>query len=284
MKVYYVTYPSEKPWCSDFTAENLAKHSTYTVIPAKPREINGIRDSIIHFHNVQILSKLLWPLNHLNKLRRNGNKVIVGLRGENGKYRYDKILWKADAVATGVDPSLREYASHLNDHVYVLPPGEDPTLFKPIEVKNDAVLSWVGRDHKDYKHAELLGALGFSYKVATYNHYIPHHELPRFYNGTKVCVGFSDYEGFWRPGLEAAMCGLPVVATDVGVVPQLIDSEYIIPVPAKDHLNRYKQHIQGFIDDPALAVEVGLRNRKRALKYSWENVASLYDRAWGELL
>ena len=284
MKVYYVTYPSDKPWCSDFTAENLARHSTNTVIPSKPREVNGIKDSIIHFHNVQILGRRIQPILYINHLHKNGNKVIVGLRGENGKHRYDRILWKADAVATGVDPSLKEYASHHNDHVYVLPPGEDPTLFKPLSIKNDAVLSWVGRDHKDYKHAELLSALGFSYKVATYKHYIPHNELPPFYNATVICVGFSDYEGFWRPGLEAAMCGLPIVATNVGVVPQLIDSEYIIPVPAKDHLNRYRQHIQGFLDDKTLSSEVGLRNRERALKYSWENVAPLYDKAWSELL
>lgn len=284
MKVHYVTYPSEKPWCSDFTAENLAHHSTYTVTPAKPREVNGAKDSIIHFHNVQILGRRIQPILYINHLHRNGNKVIVGLRGENGKHRYDRILWKADAVATGVDPSLREYALHHNDHVYVLPPGEDPALFKPLSIENDAVLSWVGRDHKDYKHAELLGALGYSYRVATYNQYIPHHELPRFYNSTKVCVGFSDYEGFWRPGLEAALCGLPVVSTDVGVVPQIIDPEYIIPVPAKDHLDQYRQIIKCFLDDPELSREVGKMNRIRAYRYSWENVAPLYDQAWSELL
>lgn len=283
MKVYYVTYPSEKPWCSDFTAESLARHSKYIVKPATLKQINNARDSIIHFHNVQILSRRIRPLAYMNGLRKNGNKVIVGLRGEHGKYRYDNILWKADAVATGVDPSLREYALHHNDAVYVLPPGENPNLFKPLTVENDAVLSWVGRDHKEYKHAELLGVLGFSYKVATYNQYIPHVDLPRFYNSTKICVGFSDYEGFWRPGLEAAMCGLPVVATDVGVVPQLVDADYIIPVPAEAHVNRYRQLIRGFLDDPELSNEVGRRNRIRAHRYSWKNVAPLYDKAWSEI-
>jgi len=283
LKVYYVTYPSEKPWCSDFTAENLANHSTNNVSPATPRQVNGVRDSIIHFHNVQILGRRLRPILYMNHLHKNGNKVIVGLRGEHGKHRYDKILWKADAIATGVDPSLSEYAHSFNEHVYVLPPGEDPTLFKPLTVKNDAVLSWVGRDHKQFKHAEHLPRLGFSYKVATYNQYIPHHDLPAFYNSTRICVGFSDYEGFWRPGLEAALCGLPVIATDVGAVPNLVDKDYVIPVPAKDHLNIYMQHIQTFLEDPELAAEVGRRNRIRAHRYSWQNVAPLYDKAWGEL-
>lgn len=284
MKVYYVTYPAEKPWCSDFTATNLAQHSTNTVIPATPREINNARDSIIHFHNVQILGKKVWSLRYINHLHKNRNKVIVGLRGEHGKYRYDKILWKADAIATGVDPTLTEYAHSFNEHVHVLPPGEDPTLFKPMKIKNDAVLSWVGRDHKTYKHAEHLDRLGFTYKTATYNQYIPHHDLPAFYNSTRICVGFSDYEGFWRPGLEAAMCGLPVIATDVGAVHSLVDKEYVIPVPASDHLNRYRQLIQGFLDDPELSDEVGNNNRVRAHRYSWQNVAPLYDKAWSETL
>lgn len=284
MNVYYVTYPSSKPWCSDFTAHSLARHSAFNVHPASPKNIRTTRDSIIHFHNVQILAKRLHPLSYMKRLQRQGNKVIVGLRGEHGKHRYDDLLAGADAVATGVDPSLREYALKLNPHVYVLPPGEDPTLFKPTPTINDAVLSWTGRDHKNFKHFELLPALGFTYKAATYNNYIPHHQLPAFYLSTKICVGFSDYEGAWRPGIEAAMCGLPIVATDVGVVSQLIDPEYVIPVPAKNHINRYKQLIQGLLDDPALAVTVGLRNRERALKYSWMNVAPLYDRAWSEIM
>lgn len=254
------------------------------MIPVSPRNVNSVKDSIIHFHNVQILGKRLIPLKYINHLHKNGNKVIVGLRGENGKQKYDKLLWKADAVATGVDPSLRDYALSHNNNVYVLPPGVDHELFRPLSIEKDRVVSWVGRSHKKFKNYDLLPRLGYSYRVASYEKYVAHDRMPFLYNSTLVCVGFSDFEGFWRPCVEAALCGLPVISTGVGVVPELIQKNYIVPLPASEHLDKYRWLIQGFIDDPELVLSVGRRNRIIAHRYSWRNVAPLYDKAWSELM
>lgn len=279
MKVYYVTYPSSKPWCSDFTAENLAKHSKHTVIPTTNIPA-GIKNSVIHFHNVQIIAKYLRPLRLISKLQQQGNKVILGLRGENGKKKYDKLLIKCDGVAVGVDQTLKLYASKLNPRVYVLPPGENPEQFKPMRVGKEFDVCWVGRDHKGFKNAGLLNKLGFTYCKATYNNYIPHEELPGFYNRSRVLIGFSDYEGFWRPCIEAALCRLPIISTPVGVVPEIVDPECIIPLPAKNNLEEYRIKIKNLLADPGFADYMGRLNYEKALKYTWHNVTPLYDDAW----
>ena len=283
MNVYYVTYPSVKPWCSDFTAINLAKYSENIVTPTHPDNLNQIKNAIIHIHNVQILGKWLRPIKFIEKLQEKGNKVILGLRGFNGLRRYDELFLACDAIAVGVDPDLKRYAENLNKHVHILPPGENPQLFKPSENEKTSDVCWTGRDHKGFKNAELIKQLGFTYQTATYNNYIPHDELPMFYNQSKVLVGFSDYEGFWRPCIEAAMCGLPIVSTPVGVVPEIIDPEFIIPHKARNHLGDYRNKLKQLLDNLEYARNVGESNRLRALKYSWENVAPLYDKAWCDL-
>ena len=44
----------------------------------------------------------------------------------------------------------------------------------------------------------------------------PHHLLPTYYRAADVCLVPSRSESFGLVALEAAACGTPVVATDVG--------------------------------------------------------------------
>jgi len=283
MNIHYVTYPTSKPWCSDFTAQNLAKHSKHTVIPTHPHNFTEIKNSIIHYHNVQILNRYLKPLRLISKLQQQGNQIIAGLRGEKGKQRYDHILKAVNGISVGIDPTLYTHASQLNQNVYKLPPGENPEHFKPTETPKQYTLCWAGRDHKHFKHSDLINKLGHTYRKATYNNYIPHDELPAFYNSTQILVGFSDYEGFWRPCIEAAMCGLPIISTKVGIVPEIINKKHIIPFPAENNLTQYRELIQNLLDNPQQAKKIGLENRQKALQYSWEKVTPLHEKAWEAL-
>jgi GT2 family glycosyltransferase len=49
---------------------------------------------------------------------------------------------------------------------------------------------------------------------------IPHRHMPGFYNSLDVFVCSSEAEGTPNPILEAMACGLPILSTDVGIVPE----------------------------------------------------------------
>lgn len=282
--MFYVTYPSEKPWGSDFAAQGLKEHSKNTVRIINLNQLDAVKNSLIHIHNVQILhKKSYFPLKFLKKLQSRNNKVIVGLRGNLGMNRFNDLLRQADAISTGYDLNLVKYAEHYNTNVYRLPPGINTNIFKPIEVGKEYDLIWVGRSGKEFKNYSLLKELGYSYIAATYDNYIPHDQLPIKYCSSLVHVVFSDFEGYCRPIPEASLCNVPTISTDVGVASDILEYDHICKNPARLTPEFYKRWIEYYKQDPESANETGKRNHIKAQKYSWKNIAPLYDKFWKEV-
>lgn len=62
---------SDKPWSSDFTAQNLAKYSTFNLVPSLVNDVKNLNNSIVHFHNIQILAKRFRLIAFMNNLKKN---------------------------------------------------------------------------------------------------------------------------------------------------------------------------------------------------------------------
>ena len=50
---------------------------------------------------------------------------------------------------------------------------------------------------------------------------IAHEDMPEYYNGIDIYVCTSRTEGTPNTVLEAMACGVPVISTDVGIVPEV---------------------------------------------------------------
>ncbi|MEW5759667.1 MAG: glycosyltransferase, partial [Candidatus Thermoplasmatota archaeon] len=93
------------------------------------------------------------------------------------------------------------------------------------------------------------------------------------YSNASVFVCPSIYEPFGIIVLEAMACELPVVATNVGGIKEtMIDRKTGYLVEPNNAL-QLADAVNEILDDKNLANEMGIEGRKRALEFSWENVA-----------
>ncbi len=112
----------------------------------------------------------------------------------------------------------------------------------------------------------------------------PHDRLSDYYRAADVCLVPSRTESFGLVALEAAACGTPVVAANVGGLRSLVDdgvTGFLIDsrVPAD-----YAEPIARLLADPALAAEMGARAEMRSRRYAWSIAAARLRRLYADLL
>lgn len=87
-----------------------------------------------------------------------------------------------------------------------------------------------------------------------------------------VLVYPSLYEGFGFPPLEAMAAGIPVVATRVGALPEVVgDGAELVPAGDVDAL---AGAVAAIIDSPARADALVASGRRRAAEFSWDRCAA----------
>jgi len=111
---------------------------------------------------------------------------------------------------------------------------------------------------------------------------VPESHLPLLYNAASVFALPSYYEGFGLPPLEAMACGLPVVSSDRGSLPEVLGKSamYINPDRAEDLAGA----IYTVLTDAALRknlISLGLR---QAQKYSKKNVVAELTKLYMKML
>ena len=85
----------------------------------------------------------------------------------------------------------------------------------------------------------------------------------------------SLYEGFSLPAIEAMACGVPLVATTGGALPEVVGSDgetALLVTP--DDAEALATGIRRILDDDALAARLGEGGRQRVLgRFTWEATA-----------
>jgi glycosyltransferase involved in cell wall biosynthesis len=120
----------------------------------------------------------------------------------------------------------------------------------------------------------LAHSLGIQQEVHFLGH-VDHAELPGWYASADLFVLPSRMESFPLVLLEAMASGLPVVATAVGGVPELVvHGETGLLVPPNDPL-ALAQAINSLLDDPEGMKSMGARGRDTVReRYTWDKVAA----------
>ncbi len=111
----------------------------------------------------------------------------------------------------------------------------------------------------------------------------PHELLSTYYRAADVCLVPSRSESFGLVALEAAACGTPVVASDVGGLRSLIDhgrTGYLVDEPSPDAFAAWVRQI---LAEPLLAERLSTGSVLRARRYTWARAAHLLRGIYAEL-
>ena len=104
---------------------------------------------------------------------------------------------------------------------------------------------------------------------------IPHNEMPKYYNDIDIYLCTSRSEGTPNTILEAMACGIPIISTDVGIVPEVFgeeQKEFIIE-RTKDEL---KNKIIDLISNKPKMKILSDENLKQIQKWSWKKQGQKY--------
>ena len=137
--------------------------------------------------------------------------------------------------------------------------------------KYDVKLAVVGRTLGDGLTEKLMDKLGVTAQVRFYDQ-IETDELVRLYRTAAVVAVPSTYEGFGLPAAEAMACGVHVVSTTAGALPEVVGDAGILIPPADSAA--ITQALACLLDNPDKRREYSQAGRKRIVEnFNWKLAA-----------
>jgi L-malate glycosyltransferase len=162
-----------------------------------------------------------------------------------------------------------------------------PSLLRAIkivcEVFPAAKLIVVG-DGGEREHLESLAdSIGIRNRVDFVGR-TPHENIPDYLCQADVFVLPSESEGFPLVLLEAMACGLPIVATRVGGVPDIIEDGVNGYLVEYGDFQEMAKKILFLLDNQLLTDQISKNNRVKVQEYAWENVVDHLERIYREII
>jgi glycosyltransferase involved in cell wall biosynthesis len=108
----------------------------------------------------------------------------------------------------------------------------------------------------------LEGRVEFTGKTST-------EELVRHYSEAELAIVPSVYEGFGLPAAEAMSCGVPVISSNGGALPEVVGDAGVV-VPARDH-EAIADAVNGLLADRKRMKAMGRAGIERVKEhFNWE--------------
>ena len=133
-------------------------------------------------------------------------------------------------------------------------------------------LNIIGALRPDGENEKLIKALKLQSHISQHSD-LSTQQIRSLYAESSIAVVPSDYEGFGLPAGEAMACGLPVVSTDGGALPEVLGRAGLV-VPAKDPL-ALASAIRRLILDPKLRANLAGQGLERVRTvFDWDRAAT----------
>lgn len=125
----------------------------------------------------------------------------------------------------------------------------------------DACLTLIGDGPLREPLQRLASRLGVDDRVE-FIRSVPHVDIHRYYHNADLFAMATHYEGFCIPVLEAMAAGLPVVASRIGPIEELVGNAGLL---VENRPAAFAEALARLVQDPRLRIEMGARARQRAL-------------------
>jgi len=102
--------------------------------------------------------------------------------------------------------------------------------------------------------------------------FISMNHIPFMYNACELFVYPSFYEGFGLPPIEAMACGVPVIASNVTSIPEIVKDSTLLVNPYD--INELSEQMYNVLHDDALRQSLITKGLKRASSLTWDNTAA----------
>ena len=118
----------------------------------------------------------------------------------------------------------------------------------------------------------------------TFLGWVPNTALPPYYRAAAVSVIPSLEEGFGIPAAEAMGCQVPVVATDAGGLPEVVEHGVTGLVVPRGDSAALAGAIGSLLDDADLRRRMGQAGRERALRlFDWDRTAEQLEQIYQDI-
>lgn len=181
--------------------------------------------------------------------------------------------------------------------------GVDLERFKPTNLErfNDIAqrtvrFGWVGNSNWKWADVDLKGLHtiikpaieelkkeGYNIELVTSDRnqkMIPHTLMPKYYEQIDCYLCASIHEGTPNPVLEAMGCGIPIISTDVGLIPQLFGEKqkaFVLKHRTKEDMVQIIKHL---LNHPNMFVELSQENIKSIQNWDWSICARRFIPFW----
>lgn len=112
--------------------------------------------------------------------------------------------------------------------------------------------------------------------------YLEDAELVELLNGAAALVFPSLWEGFGLPAVEAMSCGVPVLASRRGSLPEVVGDAGLLFEPESP--STIAHCVLQYLADPALRRRLAAAAPERARRFSWERAAELAEASFRRCL
>jgi glycosyltransferase involved in cell wall biosynthesis len=219
-------------WATYFRADNLKRSlRQYSFDIVSFRDINKV-----DLNSFDIVYVTNWPIYGYirHKIsRKRKYKLVTGVSSHIGRKSASDMrgfFSIFDAIGLSNRFLVDEFSKGNFKKIVYTPFGVDRNTFYSKTDPEDfrGVYGWVGNNSRPVKRFDHIKKafkdLGSDYtlKVVDNTAGYTREQMANFYNSIGTLICFSESEGTPNPVLEAAMCGRPIISSNVGNVPELM--------------------------------------------------------------